>query len=254
MGKMQRRASFSVILLKSLSLMKRRLWGFSSRRIRIRHDNWDGTIFSTLSPIFAQLSFLPNLTNSIKCPKNRPPLWKHSIFFVTCDFLSFHAHPLIPMCCMEKVGWLFCFMKDGTCFKLFYCPIFYLAVRVRSFNSTTIMERLNSCTTKIIQCAPRLIHVKSYNLKTIFSCGTTAQNVQCERKVLICADICWFFFLRCWYFTFSTWSTVDKSLQQCLTKSMLLCDSGVTGSPCCEVHTPSPGIFEFQNKNGAIGI
>ncbi len=115
-------------------------------------------------------------------------------FFVTCDFLSFRAHPLIWMCCMEKVGWLFCCMKDGICSKLFYWPIFHLAVRIRSFNSTTITEWLNSCTTKIVQCAPRLIYVKSYNLIMILTCGTTAQNVQCERKVRICAD-----FPACWY-------------------------------------------------------
>ncbi len=84
--KMPGRASFSVILLKSPNLMKQCLWGFSSRRIQIRHENWDGTIFSTLSPIFTQLSFLPNWTNSIKWPKKRPRLWKHTIFFVTCDF------------------------------------------------------------------------------------------------------------------------------------------------------------------------
>ncbi len=79
-------------------------------------------------------------------------------------------------------------MKDGTCFKHFYWPIFYLAVHVRSFSSMTITERLNSHTTKITQCAPRLIHVKSNNLIMIMMCGTTAQNVQCERKERICAD------------------------------------------------------------------
>ncbi len=47
-------------------------------------------------------------------------------------------------------------MEVGTCFKLFYKPIFYLAMRVHSFNSITINERLNSCTTKIEQCMPRL--------------------------------------------------------------------------------------------------
>ncbi len=75
------RASFFVILLKSLSLMKRHLWGFSSRQIRIRHDNWNGTIFSAPSPISAQLSFLPNRMNSIKWPKKCPRLWNHTIFY-----------------------------------------------------------------------------------------------------------------------------------------------------------------------------
>ncbi len=176
------RANFSVILLKSPSLMKRRLFGFSSRQIRICHDNWDGTIFSTLSPISAQLPFLPNRMNSVKWPKKCHRLWKHIIFLLHEIFLSFRAHPIIWMCCVEKVGWLFYCMKDWTCFKLFYWPIFYLAVRVRSFNFMTIMERLNSCTTKIIQCALKLIHVKSYNLIMIMACGTTAQNVQ----------LCWF--------------------------------------------------------------
>ncbi len=95
---------------------------------------------------------------------------------------------------MEKVGLLFRCMKDGTCFKLFYWLIFYLAVRIRSFNSMTIMDRLNSCATKIVQCVPKLILVKPYNLIRIMMCGTTAQNVQCEKKVRICAD-----FPACWY-------------------------------------------------------
>ncbi len=57
-----------------------------------------------------------------------------------------------------------------------------------------ITERLNSFTTRIVQCAPRLIHVKSYNLIMIMTCRTTAQNEQCERRVRICAD-----FQACWY-------------------------------------------------------
>ncbi len=85
-------------------------------------------------------------------------------FFVTCDFLLFRAHPLIWMCCIEKVGWLFCCMKDRKCSKLFYWVIFYPAMCVHSFNFMTITERLNSCATKIVQCAPTLIHVKLYDL------------------------------------------------------------------------------------------
>ncbi len=145
------RANFSVILLKLFSLIQLRLWGFSSRWIWIRHDNWDKTILSTRSPISAKMSFSPNQTNSIKWPKKCLWLWKHTIFFVICNFLLFHEHPLIWKCCMEKVGCLLCCMKGGTCFKLFDWPIFDLAERVRSFNSRTIGERLNSCTTKIAQ-------------------------------------------------------------------------------------------------------
>ncbi len=188
------RASSSVILLKSHSLMKRRLWGFSSRRFRICHDNWDGTIFSTLSLISAQLSFLPNWTNLIKWLKKRPRLWKHTIFLLHAIFYRSMRIHSFECVCMEKVGWLFCRMKDGTCFKLFYWPIFYVAVRVRFFNSMTVMARLNSCTTEIIQCAPTLIHLKSCNLIMIMTYGTTAQNVRYERKVRICADfpVCWY--------------------------------------------------------------
>ncbi len=78
-------------------------------------------------------------------------------FFIgTCDFLSFRVCPLIWMCCMKKVGQLFCCMLIGTCFKIFYWSIFYLVVRVHSCNSMTITELLNSGTTKIVLCAPRL--------------------------------------------------------------------------------------------------
>ncbi len=109
---------------------------------------------------------------------------------------------------MEKVGRLLCCMKDGTCSKLFYWPVLYLAVRVRSFNSMTVTERLNSCRTRIIHCVPRLIHVKSYNLIMIMTCRTTASKCTGRKKsvdlcsssnVLIFAD---FSFLN---FTCSTW-------------------------------------------------
>ncbi len=58
---------------------------------------------------------------------------------------------------MKKVGGLSSCMEVGKCFKLFYGSIFYLAVRGQSFNSMIITERLNSCTTKLVQCAPRVI-------------------------------------------------------------------------------------------------
>ncbi len=32
------------------------------------------------------------------------------------------------------------------------------------------------------------IHVKSYNLIMVMTCGSAAQNMQCERKVWIRAD------------------------------------------------------------------
>ncbi len=80
------RGNFSVILLKLPSLMKRHLYGFSSRRIRICHDNWDGTIFGTLIPIPTQLSFLPNQTNSIKWPKETSSTVETYNFFCYMQF------------------------------------------------------------------------------------------------------------------------------------------------------------------------
>ncbi len=65
------------------------------------------------------------------------------------------------------------------------------------------------------------IHIKLYNLIMIMTGKIAAQNIQCERKVMICADflpkcadLCWFSgvlifadfsLFNCWFFTFSTW-------------------------------------------------
>ncbi len=89
-----------------------------------------------------------------------PPKKKKKSTVETYNFLSFRALLLIWMSCMKKVGWLFCCMEVRTWFKLFYWPIIHLAVRVGSFNSKTITERLNSCTTKIVQYATRLMPVR----------------------------------------------------------------------------------------------
>ncbi len=61
--------------------------GVSRCQIRICHDDWDWIIFETPIPIPAQLSSLPNqTTNSIKCPKKRPQLWKNTIFYCYMRF------------------------------------------------------------------------------------------------------------------------------------------------------------------------
>ncbi len=79
-------ASSSVILLKLPSLMKQLLWRFSSRRIRIRHDNWDGIIFGTLCSILTQLLFLPNRTNSINYPTKTPSTVETYSFYCYMQF------------------------------------------------------------------------------------------------------------------------------------------------------------------------
>ncbi len=85
-------------LLKLSNLMKRLLWGFSSCQIWIRHNNWDKTIFCILSPIPAQLPFLPNRTNLIKCTQKTPStvetynfLLLHMIFYRSMRVRSFEC-------------------------------------------------------------------------------------------------------------------------------------------------------------------
>ncbi len=141
-------ASFSVILLKSPSLTKRRLWRFSSHQIRIHRDNRDRANFGTWSPIPAQLMLLPNRTNSIKCSKKPSSTVETQFFIVTWDFLLFGARPLIWMCCMKKVGWLFCCMEVGTCFKLFLLANFSSGSAITSY--TTSRRAGNLATTRVI--------------------------------------------------------------------------------------------------------
>ncbi len=74
-------------------------------------------------------------------------------FIVTCDFLSFGPCASAHLNVFYEKSWLTILLYGSwICLKLFYWPIFYLVVRVHSFNSITIIERLNSCTTKIVQC------------------------------------------------------------------------------------------------------
>ncbi len=81
----------------------------------------------------------------------------------TYNFLSLHAifYHSVRNCSFECVVWkkladYFVVWKLEHISNFFIGRFFYLAVHVRSFNSKTIIERLNSCTTKIIQCAPKL--------------------------------------------------------------------------------------------------
>ncbi len=92
------RESFSAILLNLPSLTKRCLRVFSSRQIQIRHDNWDRTFLVLWAPFLHNCQFLPNQTNSIKCPKKCPQLWKHTIFYCYmrffCPWASTHLNVL----------------------------------------------------------------------------------------------------------------------------------------------------------------
>ncbi len=119
----------------------------------------------------------------------------------TYNFLLLHAifYHLVRVRSFECVVW----KKLANCFvvwKLKYVSNFFIGrfffiwQCVYTHLIPWRTERLNSCTTKIIQCAPWLIHVKSYNLIMIMMWGTAAENIQCERKVRICAD-----FLVSWY-------------------------------------------------------
>ncbi len=85
--------------------------------------------------------------------------------------LSFHAGPLIWMCCMKKLADYFVLWKLERVSNFFHLPIFYLTMCVCWFNSATITERLNSCTIKIVQCAPRLKNLQgNQHLKYFISC------------------------------------------------------------------------------------
>ncbi len=87
----------------------------------------------------------------------------HVIFIISCVFPHLNV--------LYGKSWLtVLLMEDRTRFKLFYWLIFYLAGHVGLFNSMTITERLNGCTTKMVQRVPKLIHVKLYNLIMIMTC------------------------------------------------------------------------------------
>ncbi len=57
MGKNARKDKFFCGFIVIAPFDEAAFMGVFKSPIRIRHDNWDGTIFSTLSSISAQLSF-----------------------------------------------------------------------------------------------------------------------------------------------------------------------------------------------------
>ncbi len=75
----------------------------------------------------------------------------------------------------------------------------------------------------------------------IMTCGTTVQDIQCKRKVRICAefssswaDLCWFssvlifadfFFFSCRYLTFSTWELCCRGTSNFLHAPGVLCST-----------------------------